>query len=178
MTPEFAQAVDRVFLSVLGTLEQIGRGEEPEPKEERLRIRGWLDQAEALVAHMEREFGNDPAEHARNLARRSVIEDSRGNIARGVELAEQALPLLPAPAQEVESERTDAGFATVAGTTSKTYNNDDTRLSLGMTGTFAFSGHDRTHAHMIQADPSGRFVLHGSRRLASRRSPPITSGAC
>ena len=27
-------------------------------------------------------------------------------------------------------------------------------------GTFAFSGHDRTHAHMIQADPSGRFVLH------------------
>ena len=23
-----------------------------------------------------------------------------------------------------------------------------------------FSGHDRTHAHMIQADPSGRFVLH------------------
>src|SRR5438067_3418542 len=27
-------------------------------------------------------------------------------------------------------------------------------------GTFAFSGHDRTHAHMIQADSSGRFVLH------------------
>ena len=27
-------------------------------------------------------------------------------------------------------------------------------------GTFAFSGHDRTHAHMIQADPSGCFVLH------------------
>jgi 6-phosphogluconolactonase len=27
-------------------------------------------------------------------------------------------------------------------------------------GTFAFSGHDRTHAHMIQADPSGRFILH------------------
>jgi 6-phosphogluconolactonase (cycloisomerase 2 family) len=27
-------------------------------------------------------------------------------------------------------------------------------------GAFAFSGHDRTHAHMIQADPSGRFVLH------------------
>jgi 6-phosphogluconolactonase (cycloisomerase 2 family) len=28
------------------------------------------------------------------------------------------------------------------------------------TGSFAISGHDRTHAHMIQADPSGRFVLH------------------
>jgi 6-phosphogluconolactonase (cycloisomerase 2 family) len=27
-------------------------------------------------------------------------------------------------------------------------------------GSFAFSGHDRTHAHMIQADPDGRFVLH------------------
>jgi 6-phosphogluconolactonase (cycloisomerase 2 family) len=27
-------------------------------------------------------------------------------------------------------------------------------------GSFAISGHDRTHAHMIQADPAGRFVLH------------------
>ncbi len=27
-------------------------------------------------------------------------------------------------------------------------------------GSFAFSGHDRTHAHMIQAGPSGRFVFH------------------
>lgn len=27
-------------------------------------------------------------------------------------------------------------------------------------GSFAISGHDRTHAHMIEADPSGRFVLH------------------
>jgi 6-phosphogluconolactonase (cycloisomerase 2 family) len=27
-------------------------------------------------------------------------------------------------------------------------------------GSFAISGHDRTHAHMIQADSSGRFVLH------------------
>jgi 6-phosphogluconolactonase len=26
-------------------------------------------------------------------------------------------------------------------------------------GSFAISGHDRPHAHMIQADPSGRFVL-------------------
>ena len=26
-------------------------------------------------------------------------------------------------------------------------------------GSFAFSGHDRTHAHMIQADPTGRYVL-------------------
>jgi len=28
------------------------------------------------------------------------------------------------------------------------------------TGSKAFSGHDRTHAHMIQSDPSGNFVLH------------------
>lgn len=27
-------------------------------------------------------------------------------------------------------------------------------------GSFAFSGHDRTHAHMIEADPQGRFVFH------------------
>jgi 6-phosphogluconolactonase len=27
-------------------------------------------------------------------------------------------------------------------------------------GSFAFSGHDRTHAHMIQTDPTGKFVLH------------------
>jgi 6-phosphogluconolactonase (cycloisomerase 2 family) len=27
-------------------------------------------------------------------------------------------------------------------------------------GSFAFSGHDGPHAHMIRADPSGRFVLH------------------
>jgi 6-phosphogluconolactonase (cycloisomerase 2 family) len=27
-------------------------------------------------------------------------------------------------------------------------------------GSFAFSGHDLTHAHMIQPDPTGRFVLH------------------
>ena len=27
-------------------------------------------------------------------------------------------------------------------------------------GSFAFSGHDRTHAHMIQADSAGRYVFH------------------
>src|SRR5207302_9931706 len=35
-----------------------------------------------------------------------------------------------------------------------------TRATNAPPGTFAFSGHDRTHAHMIQADRSGRFVLH------------------
>ena len=35
-----------------------------------------------------------------------------------------------------------------------------TRAAHAPPGSFAFSGHDRTHAHMIQADPSGRFVLH------------------
>jgi len=43
--------------------------------------------------------------------------------------------------------------------------NDDgeigpTRAKNAPPGSFAFSGHDRTHAHMIQADPSGKFVLH------------------
>jgi 6-phosphogluconolactonase (cycloisomerase 2 family) len=35
-----------------------------------------------------------------------------------------------------------------------------TRATHAPKGSFAVSGHDRTHAHMIQADPSGRFVLH------------------
>jgi 6-phosphogluconolactonase len=35
-----------------------------------------------------------------------------------------------------------------------------TRATHAPPGSFAISGHDRTHAHMIQADPAGRFVLH------------------
>jgi 6-phosphogluconolactonase len=35
-----------------------------------------------------------------------------------------------------------------------------TRAPSAPPGSFAFSGHDRTHAHMIQADPKGNFVLH------------------
>ena len=35
-----------------------------------------------------------------------------------------------------------------------------TRATHAPPGSHAVSGHDRTHAHMIQADPSGRFVLH------------------
>ena len=35
-----------------------------------------------------------------------------------------------------------------------------TKATSAPPGSFAFSGHDRTHVHMIGADPSGRFVLH------------------
>jgi 6-phosphogluconolactonase (cycloisomerase 2 family) len=35
-----------------------------------------------------------------------------------------------------------------------------TRARNAPPGSFAISGHDRTHAHMIEADPSGKFVLH------------------
>lgn len=35
-----------------------------------------------------------------------------------------------------------------------------TKATNAPPGSMAFSGHDRTHAHMIQADPSGRLVLH------------------
>jgi 6-phosphogluconolactonase (cycloisomerase 2 family) len=35
-----------------------------------------------------------------------------------------------------------------------------TRATSATPGSFAVSGHDRTHAHMIQADAAGRFVLH------------------
>ena len=35
-----------------------------------------------------------------------------------------------------------------------------TKATNAPPGSFAISGHDRTHAHMIESDPSGRFVLH------------------
>ena len=35
-----------------------------------------------------------------------------------------------------------------------------TKATNAPPGSFASSGHDRTHAHMIEADPSGRFVFH------------------
>lgn len=35
-----------------------------------------------------------------------------------------------------------------------------TRAKNAPPGSFAISGHDRTHAHMIQPDPSGQFVVH------------------
>jgi 6-phosphogluconolactonase (cycloisomerase 2 family) len=34
-----------------------------------------------------------------------------------------------------------------------------TRATSGPPGSFAISGHDKPHAHMIQADPAGKFVL-------------------
>ena len=35
-----------------------------------------------------------------------------------------------------------------------------TKATNAPPGSFAYSGHDRTHAHMIQSDPAGRLVLH------------------
>lgn len=35
-----------------------------------------------------------------------------------------------------------------------------TKATNAPPGSFAFSGHDMVHAHMIEVDPSGRFVLH------------------
>ena len=35
-----------------------------------------------------------------------------------------------------------------------------TKATNAPPGSFAFSGHDQTHAHMIESDPTGRFVLH------------------
>ena len=49
MTPKFAQAVDPIFLHVLNLLDRTGRGENPSPLDERLSIRGWFDQAEAIL---------------------------------------------------------------------------------------------------------------------------------
>jgi len=35
-----------------------------------------------------------------------------------------------------------------------------TKATSAPPGSFAFSGHDQAHAHMIESDPSGRYVLH------------------
>jgi type VI secretion system protein ImpK len=53
MTPQFAKAVDPIFMQVLNLLERIGRDESPSPQDERARIRGYLDQAEAMLGRSE-----------------------------------------------------------------------------------------------------------------------------
>ena len=49
MSPTFAQAVDPVFLCVLGLLDRVSAGENPAPEDERMRIRGLIDQAEGRL---------------------------------------------------------------------------------------------------------------------------------
>ncbi|HEY5312017.1 MAG TPA: DotU family type IV/VI secretion system protein [Pirellulales bacterium] len=49
MTPNFAGAVDPIFLHVLGLLDRLAGGDCPPAEEERLRIRSWLDQAEGQL---------------------------------------------------------------------------------------------------------------------------------
>ena len=49
MTPEFAKAVDPVFLRVLRLQERIAAGENPSPPDEAAHIRGFLDQAESTL---------------------------------------------------------------------------------------------------------------------------------
>lgn len=51
MTPKFAKAVDPVFMHVLGLLERVSKDENPPVSEERVKIRGWLDQAEGQLGH-------------------------------------------------------------------------------------------------------------------------------
>lgn len=53
MSPKFALAVDPIFMHVLDLLDRIGRGEQPAPEEERLRIRTLIDQGEALIGASE-----------------------------------------------------------------------------------------------------------------------------
>lgn len=51
MTPNFAAAVDPVFLHVLGLLERIGSSERPLPREEREALNNTLRNAEAAIQH-------------------------------------------------------------------------------------------------------------------------------
>ncbi|HWA97559.1 MAG TPA: DotU family type IV/VI secretion system protein [Pirellulales bacterium] len=49
MTPKFAEAVDPVFLYVLQLLDRIAAGDNPSPEDERLRLRGLLEQAQGKL---------------------------------------------------------------------------------------------------------------------------------
>jgi type VI secretion system protein ImpK len=49
MTPEFAKAVDPVFLYVIELLDRIATDEEVSPEEERMRVHAHLDRAESLL---------------------------------------------------------------------------------------------------------------------------------
>ncbi|MFM2093705.1 MAG: hypothetical protein RIS70_829 [Planctomycetota bacterium] len=49
MTPNFSQAVDRVFAHVLDLLDRIGKGQPVVAQEERRKIRLWFDEAEASL---------------------------------------------------------------------------------------------------------------------------------
>ena len=49
MTPQFSRAVDPIFLHVLDLLDRIGKEENPNVQEERLKLRAWLEQGEAIV---------------------------------------------------------------------------------------------------------------------------------
>ncbi len=52
MTPNFAQAVDPIFMYTLALLDRIGRAAKPIPQEERARIRALIDDAEARLGSM------------------------------------------------------------------------------------------------------------------------------
>ena len=53
MTPRFSEAVDPIFLHVLGLVERIAPGGVHAPEEEKAKIRGYLDQAEAKLGRGE-----------------------------------------------------------------------------------------------------------------------------
>jgi 6-phosphogluconolactonase (cycloisomerase 2 family) len=53
----------------------------------------------------------------------------------------------------------NGGLAAATDTQAHTGPIGPTRAAYGWPGSFAISGHDRPHAHMVEADPSGKFVL-------------------
>jgi LuxR family maltose regulon positive regulatory protein len=61
-----------------------------------LALPGRLDEAEALLDRMASVHGEDPMQHARITGCRAIFASFRGDVARSTELAQKALPLLPA----------------------------------------------------------------------------------
>lgn len=79
MTPQFAKAVDPVFLGVLGLVERLEKGEQPNPEEERAAIRKALDDVEMAGISQTREW--ELSRYALVAWIDEVLIDSGGHIA-------------------------------------------------------------------------------------------------
>ena len=66
-----------------------------------LMLTGQIDEAEAFLDRVESIWGEDPVQYARITACRSEFASFRGDVARSTELAQKALPLLPASDAEM-----------------------------------------------------------------------------
>jgi 6-phosphogluconolactonase (cycloisomerase 2 family) len=61
--------------------------------------------------------------------------------------------------------KTDGSLGSASFVQNDTGSVGPTKATNAPPGSFAISGHDRPHAHMIQSDPAGKFVMHADLAL-------------